>query len=121
MTDLVRTGASPQGAPAVPPLMGLPAGLPTSLPAGAPAQPFRRPTFSMIVNAALAVLIIMICADAMAVAFVLAMLDFAGAGRSAILWSEGMLLLLSLIPAAWLFRRALRAERRLADGSYGDG
>lgn len=73
----------------------------------------------MLASALLAVLIIMICGDALAGAFVLAMLQFAHAGKAVVLWSEGALILLSLVPAVWLFRQALAAERSMADGTCG--
>ncbi len=77
--------------------------------------PRARVTLLMIVTALAGVTLAMICADATIGALVWAMLEMAGIGQAAIGWTEVALLVLSLVPAAWLFREALISEREMAD------
>ncbi len=86
---------------------------------GLPGDRKSRLTFVMILTAFSGVLLAMICADATVGALLWAMLEIAGVARAAIGWTEGVLLLLSLIPAVWLFRQALISEREMAGGPAG--
>lgn len=74
-----------------------------------------RISVAALTNAFLGTLIVLICGDALAGAFVYIALDSIVPPGEPMIWLEGGVLFLSLIPAIWVFRAALASERTMLD------